>query len=280
MVYNFITNPKTLVPNTLAKAEDVNAIVNAIFLGLQDISAKIQIGQLLVTDIQYGGLTPIGSIIPFYDYNGVLTFDTDYWAYCDGSVVSINGTNYTLPDLSGRYIVGFGTPGGGNIDTATWETTAVGNTAHKININHYHTVNSHNHSIAGHSTSAGTSHTHGVGTLKFKTGYFEKDDQNIYYMRFYDNGGALSSPYNFKYFGVSSGSGTVRFWGLKDSLTTSSVDYYTASGSGSTSSESSHTHTISVMSTLNTSPNTNSQLSTTQSIQPESIRVRYIMRIA
>jgi hypothetical protein len=65
-------------------------------------------------------LVPVGTIVGHYDFNAAVTF-TDDWLYCDGSVIAdaaspINGQ--TLPDLSNRYLVGFGTEGGGDIDTA------------------------------------------------------------------------------------------------------------------------------------------------------------------
>jgi hypothetical protein len=57
----------------------------------------------------------------------------------------VGGSSRTLPDLSGRYLVGFGTDGGGDVDTAAWATAAVGNASHQINISHTHTGPSHNH---------------------------------------------------------------------------------------------------------------------------------------
>lgn len=81
---------------------------------------------------------PIGSIIPFYDFNGALTFDTDYWAYCNGQTKTIGGSSRTLPDLSNRYLVGFGTEGGADIGSASWSTTVVGNASHQTSIAHNH----------------------------------------------------------------------------------------------------------------------------------------------
>ena len=71
---------------------------------------------------------PIGSIIPFYDFNAALSFNTDYWAYCDGSTATVGSLGVqTLPDLSNRYLVGFGTEGGGDIEVARQETRKVRN---------------------------------------------------------------------------------------------------------------------------------------------------------
>jgi len=98
-------------------------------------------------------LVPIGSIIPFYDFNGALTFNSSYWCYVDGTTQTIGGVSRVLPDLSNRYLVGFGTEAGGDIGTAAWATAAVGNA------NHTNTISSadlptHTHDIAhGHANS-------------------------------------------------------------------------------------------------------------------------------
>jgi len=70
-------------------------------------------GQTILLGGAASSIPPIGSIIPFYDFNGLVSFDTGVWAYCDGSVLvdgasPLNGQ--TLPDLSNRYLVGFSTP--------------------------------------------------------------------------------------------------------------------------------------------------------------------------
>ena len=54
---------------------------------------------------------PVGTILPHYDFNGVLTFDTPIYKFCDGSIVAdaeslLNGLY--VPDMSNRYLVGFG----------------------------------------------------------------------------------------------------------------------------------------------------------------------------
>lgn len=86
-------------------------------------------------------LVPLGSIIPWYDFNAAISLNTTYWAYCDGSASSITGVGaVTLPDLSNRYLVGFGTEAGGDIDSAAWATAAVGNASHQVNLEHQHTV--------------------------------------------------------------------------------------------------------------------------------------------
>lgn len=101
-------------------------------------------------------LVPIGTIIWFYDFNAALSFDTDYWAYCDGSSKTVSGIgSQTLPDLSNRYLVGFGTEGGTDIDSASWATAAVGNASHQIDIAHTHSIS--------FTSGAGSAHSHSIG---------------------------------------------------------------------------------------------------------------------
>lgn len=82
---------------------------------------------------------PVGTIFAFYDFNGALTFNTNRFAYCNGQIknVGIIGPQ-TLPDLSNRYLVGFGTEGGADVGAAAWATAAVGNANHQIDLSHNH----------------------------------------------------------------------------------------------------------------------------------------------
>lgn len=183
------------------------------------------------------GSVPIGSIIPFYDFSAALTFDTNYWVYCDGQSATVGGVSRTLPDLSGRYLVGFGTPnGGGDIDTATWATTAVGQTSHtSASIAHTHTGPSHTHLVGQH-------YDPGFGGLRFFKSTYGGGDYVTYNEAALCVAGAGLSSFNTTVTGsVSNG----------DDFTSA------AGGTG----------------------NTGSSL-TTISIQPESIRVRFIMRKA
>lgn len=199
-----------------------------------------------------GAVPPIGSIIPFYDFNGALTFDANFFAYCDGSTATVGGVSRTLPDLSGRYLVGFGTDGGGDNDSASWDTAAVGNAGHQINISHDHGA------ITGSSapsTDSQGAHTHGTyvgakdvaGTIIFGTGAW---------------GSSVARAPNTN--GGISGQGTTGATGNSGNLNCPD----TASNGAHTHTVDSHTHSIT------------SGLSSTQSIQPRSIRVRYLMRKA
>lgn len=94
-------------------------------------------------------LTPIGSVLYFDDLNGVNTINSNYWVAIKGQTISDEDSVYngvTLPDLSGRYIVGYGNDAGGNIDSATWSYSPVGNAGHTVNISHTH--DNHVHKVA------------------------------------------------------------------------------------------------------------------------------------
>lgn len=222
---------------------------------------------------------PIGSIIPFYDFNGALTFDTNKWVYCDGSTATVGGVSRTLPDLSNRYLVGFGTEGGGDNDTAAWATTAVGNASHQINIQHDHTGPSHTHSIG--------SHTHGPGTLSFQIGSSTwTTGSNTMTTSLYPlpsiHGGSNSPIEIFGHnnwdatYAATPGRGVGWWEHLPDSGGgTSDQDWWTRQTNSLGVTDSS-----SGTSGSGGTGNTSSSLSTTQSIQPRSIRVRYLMRAA
>jgi hypothetical protein len=189
-------------------------------------------------------LVPIGSIIAHYDYGVVATIpDPAYWIICAGTVIADGASPFngkTLPDLSGRYLVGFGTDGGGNIGMGALPDppAAVGNAGNTINIQHSHTVNAHQH---------------GPGNLAFEI--FEKAGSTIVG---FDSAGV---PLNLFGNNPAGGGGfDMPFYNGP-----ANQFYYTLAGSG-------------VGLTATASPGTNNQLSATQSIQPRSIQCRYYMR--
>ena len=205
------------------------------------------------SDIVATQLVPIGSIIPFYDFNGALSFDTDYWAYCDGSTATIADSARTLPDLSGRYLVGFGSDGGGDNDDATWATTAVGNAGHIIDLSHTHDVD-----VTSFTSGAGSSHTHSVANLFAKIGP--------------ETGGTTRITVGYS---GDTFTGTDRWaTGGIGMDTTNAASSDAIEIGGTLASESAHTHSINPPNTTS-----DSQLSATQSIQPRSVRVRFLMRI-
>lgn len=255
-----------------------------------------------------GGIVPLGSIIPFYDFNGALAFNTDKWAYCNGQSKTITGIGaQTLPDLSGRYLVGFGTDGGANIHSAAWDTAAVGNAGHTVNIAHTHGVGSfagpsHTHTGPSH-THTGPSHTHSVDIASFTSG---SDGTHTH------NAGSLAAKFGQtsaygepKYLALDTSQTftATRYWGSPGTGTSTQSGVYPTALMGATASGGAHTHAVNPPATTSAAGGTGatgaggtgatgasgtgaitgssaSALSSAQSIQPRSIRVRYLMRIA
>lgn len=213
--------------------------------------------------IDLSGAVPVGGIIPHYDFNSLVSFDNNIWKYCNGSVVSdvtspLNGQ--TLPDLSNRYLVGFGTESGGDIGSAAFSATAVGNASHQISLLHSHTVNAHSHTV--------NSHVHDSGTLRFIVSNVTNVGGGEHRQTWYTSGGTYGDTFSQQCSGSASSIYVFRLNGG-----TAPGDLYTKSSGafGSTGSASPGTDSQ--------SPGTNNALSSTQDIQPRSIRVRYIMRI-
>lgn len=214
-------------------------------------------------------LPPVGSIIPIYDFGGALSFDSSKWAYCDGKTVTISGIgSATLPDLSGRYIVGFGTDGGADMGSAAWSIDVQGNANNAINIAHAHTLNSHTHSISGN-----YAHTHGI-TLSSGTHAHDMSGTFVISMHVGIFCNSAGSPTGDPGIYVKSSNST----GSTVSVHNHSITFepyggdHGHSGSVASSGATTATGTPSVSS--------DSSLSSGQSIQPRSIKVRYIMRIA
>lgn len=207
-------------------------------------------------------LPPIGSIIPFFDFSDALTWDSTYWKICNGQSATIGGSSRTTPDLSGRYLVGFGTDGGGDNNGGVLNAVATGNAGHTIDISHTHTTNIAAFSSATanvESTAAGGSHDHGG-----RTDGMEEDaaNESSFDYRIRDDGlGWVNRVAGSRHIVVDSGS-----------TDEGQHDHQIAS-------DGSHTHTLTHIHEIDPPITTSgSSLSSTQSIQPRSIRVRYIMR--
>lgn len=189
---------------------------------------------------------PIGTIKPIFDYNDnvLQTIDHNIWVLCDGSVINtpaltagdntglLNGQN--TPDLSAGYLVGAGTPGGGDIGSDNVSTSPTGNTGNTVNLQHSHTVNNHTHTLPNHSH--GQSATLGIpgGGGRFQI------NGSGYHMSLSTQSGYEGNHQHFL-------------------NSTGGVNSYPQTG-GST-------------------PGTNNQLSSTQNIQPRSIKVRYYIKV-
>jgi len=225
------------------------------------------------------GLLPIGTLVPFYDFNGALTFNTALWRYCDGSVLAypaspLNGQ--TLPDLSGRYPVGFGTDGGGNIGTAPWATAPVGNAGNTVNLQHSHTVAGHTHTGPSHTHNV-TAHTHSISVDgdHAHTGLTDVISNNTGFVgsqqAIMDDDGVIKTTHHF-----AVDAGVYNFEGQhRHGISTDGSHNHTAAtGAASPTTDASGTGA-----TGSAAPGTNNQLSSTQNIQPSSIRVRYIIKV-
>ena len=320
------SKPFTFANGTAADAIEVNADFDALYSTLagnidssniasasineSDLNWGTGANQISAIDVPTasgshveGALVPIGTIIPFYDFGSAgpggspLTFDTDNWEYCDGGLVASASSplvGSTKPDLSNRYLVGFGTEGGGDVGTAAWATAAVGNTSHQIALNHTNSTDiAHGHAdtlaFTGPShTHTGPSHTHGPGNLRFVVAT-ASDNGTARNLMF--NG--LSGWFNIQYqYGVlTRASGSNLAATICSSTMANPEDAYTGAlgAIGLTASGGTASTGISgtgvcgksggVTSLGSTPTASDSQLSATQSIQPRSIRVRFIMRV-
>jgi hypothetical protein len=252
---------------------------------------------------------PVGAIIDHYDYNGALPLDTTHYKYCDGSTHNFGGAvgTQTLPDLSNRYTVGFGTEGGGDIDTAVWAITVVGNASHQINLQHDHTMPHTHDTNIGSFTSGSDTHNHGIsgsvstysGSTSSNGSHAHELDNNFCYAHLYNN----SSSFDVQREYMDGTSYTADYQQDAGSLGSISTSHgYGIGVTGLTDSDGSHTHTFNhthtdtfsidsdthshavdppnTTSSAASSSTTSSSLSTTQSIQPRSIRVRKAMRVA
>jgi len=264
--------PLTLLNGTVADANEVEAIFLPLYTDIApinvDVPNKLGTGRFVLESALTDAVTPVGGILPFYDFNGVAVFDPTIWNYCDGSVINSPGSpidGQTLPDLSGRYIVGFGTIGGGDIDTAPFATAPVGIANSQLNVQHVHTVNNHTHT--------GPNHTHAVGTLSFTVAE-TFDDGTGQALAFRKNNGANT----FK---------VIQNFNLSDNNAPAALalnitnDYQTWDGQGATALGGTGN-------TGGTAPGTtipnwddaalDASLGVTD-IRPSSIRVRFIMKI-
>lgn len=240
----------TFSPNTVIRSSYFNSNFN-------DIKSVYNAHDTATTGVHGVGsssiatslmIPPIGSIIPFYDYNGALTFDAAYWAYCNGQSITVSGIGtQTLPDLSGRYLVGFGTDGGADIGSAPWATALVGNAGHSITL-----TAAQSGQKAVTVDSGGVDHSH--------TGYTGNDSPDHTHNFGWQNNGAVAGSNATAEVIPRGAAGWIATTGAS-ARHTHAVQTYGASAYA-------HTHTIA-----------GSDAASPTSIQPRSIRVRYIMRV-
>lgn len=208
---------------------------------------------------------PVGTVKLFWDAGGQLSIP-DGWVVLDGSQVLDPESplfGMTIPNMANKYAVG---------STAAGVTASVGNPDHRVNLAHNHAVNNHTHSLPNH--------THDPGSLKFSS-FFIDYSQSVtigsetFYTGalrgFNSSGGLQTALYNTSnYVNVDYDGAAVPYMHVNSQY--SDETYYTANGTGTTASGGSGT-------SGGASPDTNTKLSSSQSIQPESIGFKYIMRI-
>ena len=232
------------------------------------------------------GTVPIGTVVPFQDFGGLVTFDSAIWKYCDGTAIpgAPSPTNplggQLTEDMSGRYLIGFGTVGGGNIGTDPWAAPAIGNAGWTVNLQHSHTVNNHTHDLSNHHHSIGSDglHNHASGTYVAEaefcnTATGEGGEAGVYINQV-SNGNNWNSNYFWDLTSASADLNAVvsnRSLALNvegDSANNGTHDHSGVTGAPSTNISGGAT------------PGTDNQLSAVQDIRPSSIRVRYIIRYA
>lgn len=263
-VSNCLTNLDTQVqtqvmPNVFSSVGDLvyaNATITPTRLGIGAIGQVLTVGlsglPAWQTPSSGSVSVPVGSIISWNDFNGTLTLDPNY-RYCDGSVIVAPGSpidGQTTDDLSGAYIVGYGTLGAGDIGTVPWSASPVGNANHQIAINHTH---SHTH------THPGPSHTHNYsGVIQIA----DWDSNSIGWANINDHIQTLTVQSGVGATALQKGSS---WTGASGSVSVAYGGATTSSGSGNTGAAS--------------TPTTSSSLSATQNIQPRSQRYRFIIRV-
>lgn len=242
-----------VIQNSLVTVSDTGAIVTP---------ASVEVASVDVNKAH----VPIGTVIWHYDFNGALVPDPVYWVPCDGTMQTVGGVLRLMPDLSQRYICGFGTEGSGNIDTAPWSTTPVGNAGNEINLAHTHTM-AHTHPVDPPSTTTSTdgAHTHDSGSY-FAALDFDGGTNQIFID---EEPGNFTASYKMGNLSDDGASGSARSEGVNVG--------------GTSASNGDHDHTVNIASFTSGAASvstTSSSLSSPQSIQPRSILMRAYMRAA
>lgn len=244
-------------------------------------------GVVTVSGAIGGAYVPVGTILAFYDFNALVTFSSSIFAYCNGATIAdasspINGQ--TLPDLSGRYLVGFGsdsftgdpqnnTVGSATIGTAPWSIVLAGNGLHQIDLAHSHTDSGHSHLMQNHTHSV-PSHFHRPGTIAISASGSHQHAIN-------DGAGGTARSFGGALAGGLSNTGTAFFLDTDAVTHTHSNTDFTGVVGDSGGQDGDSAFNSGVPSNNNTNSGTANllnSLSATQSIQPRSVAVRFIMR--
>ena len=176
--------------------------------------------------------------------------------------------------------MGVGPEAGKDIGSATWGTAPVGNASHQVNLQHSHST-SHYHTMQSHTHSTNISHSHGSHS---------HTDGDLYAQITGYNGGTwgdsaniirsdevtVPSYYSYGQYGGTDGYGAITRTDERHGVDVEGTTDGTTVSLGSTSVASGGPSTAN---TSTENPTSTNALSTTEFVQPRSIRVRYIMRI-
>lgn len=86
-------------------------------------------------------LIPIGGVLGFFDFNGLLSYNPDVFTLVRGQTISDVASplhGIVLPNATGRALIGYGAEGGSNQASAGWTINPVGNPSHSVNLSHSH----------------------------------------------------------------------------------------------------------------------------------------------
>ncbi len=235
-------------------------------------------------DGTHKGAVPIGgAIFVFTAMTGCPTPATaDGWAACDGTTAASQGVTSptitsALPNInSGAFIRG---------NSTSWSSGGASGGANTVNLAHDHTYSNttgsggadHTHPL-NPTIGAGTAHSHGPGTLQFKT---MQSQNSPFYLNGYDISGGNIPVLQFMQY---AGTGSVAW-----TLSGQALDQcYTKDGGGATANESAHTHTLTasetglasaIAHTHANSGTSSSSLSASQSVLPTYFSATCYMRV-
>ncbi len=95
----------------------------------------------LKTFISENAGVPIGGVIGFFDFGGLCTYNPNVFALVNGQTINDVASPLhlvTLPNATGRALLGYGTEGGSDMASASWGVSPVGNTNHQLQLAHTH----------------------------------------------------------------------------------------------------------------------------------------------
>ena len=233
---------------------------------------------------------PIGTILAHDNFGGLVSFDTNIFKFCDGTQIvdalsPLNGL-FTR-DMSGRYLVGFGSDTvAASMDTAG-ALGEVGQVGHLQAFAHLHSIDPPVTTSSGASTDTvsisdpghqhyTTNHSHGLGSACALIGRSDLTQTLVWISRatpsqnnvYSSNASAITG---FETRGLNSGTAL-------DGTTDPSGTLYTNTLTTGISASHAHTHTVNIAA-FNSAAASWGAGSDSRSIQPRSQQVRFIIRI-